>query len=311
MTENPLPADSRSASTPMTFVDRWPHLVTAFHAEGVQTWAFLVKGDLGAMQNYCKRYFLDPTANRVVPEPISPYVLVQFSKYQGMGGADGTYPDIGGQQELAVVFFARDKCRNDELVAISPYIVVDNPMSASQASEVFGLSKEFGELECTPDQGDPEVARVRVRGVANVAAPQATFGLLELLVIQRLANGDDFRRFVGLDDLLAQLRDLAAQGALALDLLPNLITQSSTILSLKQFKDVSSSTIACYQSVIASRLSMVGIHDVRHLGAHYQLCINALDTHPLARDLGLPAQMRSELSFYMAYDVDLTGEVWS
>jgi hypothetical protein len=50
---------------------------------------------------------------------------------------------------------------------------------------------------------------------------------------------------------------------------------------------------------------------MRHLDGQYQLTFHHLDTHPIGKELGLEGTRPARLSFWMSYDLDLTGSEWA
>jgi hypothetical protein len=314
----PVPARRKS------FVDHWPYLVGQFRAEGMATYSFLVEGQIERMRDYLRRFFVEPSGGQVDLEPASPLIVVEVTTTQHMGGSGGTFPDIGGQTEMAVVFFATDRRHADALVAVSPYIVVDNPISAIQAREVFGLPKEVGRFEPPLDGPDPTDLVVNVMGVADLNAAGARFETQPFVRVQRVSDAEPSAAQVvadvahalshpveSVEALAGALGDVIGEGDLALKALPGLLEGRLRVLSLKQFKDVSSSAVACYQSIVANDMRITSRGGMRHLDGQYQLTFHHLDTHPIGKELGLEGTRPARLSFWMSYDLDLTGSEWA
>jgi hypothetical protein len=331
-TDKPLPnLPNRDKTSPQirsglaTFVDHWPYDVHTLHADGVSSFGFIVDGDADCMREYCQRYFSQPTNGAVQLDPISSLVLVQFARTEHMGGPNNSFPDIGSQNETTFVFFARNNgpTGNGEVVAIAPYIVVDNPMSAIEAREAFGLPKEMGRFSTpvpTLDGDDPGHLSARVMGAPDPKAPGAVYDWYPLVQVERVSDAG--HELIGLLGEVATLftnpeKDLKAvadmfgevlgEGALAINMLPVVLAGGMHVLSLKEFKDVSSSLYACYQSIVATDMRIQKPRGFRHLNSTYQLTFADLGTHPIRGELGLFGTRPARLSFAMGYDLDLTG----
>jgi hypothetical protein len=101
----------------------------------------------------------------------------------------------------------------------------------------------------------------------------------------------------------------------AFDLVVDMV-DNPTLVFLKQFRDVSCPTKACYQAVVEARL---GIH---LMGANYraldpsffEITIENWASHPIAHDIGVPAgePLRPERAFHaqLGFDIQLGEEVW-
>jgi hypothetical protein len=318
-------APQRGTGALPDFVDNWEYRVDRFHAAGVATFGFLVEGDVDKLRDYCKRFFDHPSIGTLQVEPLSRHVMVQFAHTQQMCGPDDTFPDIGSQNEVSLIFFARlDRGGTSEVVAVAPYIVVDNPFSAMQAREVFGLPKEVGKFTDgipAPADGDPPRLGASVRGVMNPGAPGAAFQWCNLVEVTRLpppapAGFDEVVDAVAsavqhpeadFQAVAGKFNTLLGEAELAGQLFPAMLSGKIRILSLKEFKDVSGSQFACYQSFIATEMDVQHLHAMRALGSKYELTFANLGTHPVATQLGLQGKLASRLSFTMQYDLDLTG----
>jgi hypothetical protein len=305
------------------YVERWPYRVRAFSGRGVSALCLLLRGDQQALQRHYDRTFNEPTNRRVHLRADNAYVLLTLSTTQRLFGQDHAYPDIGAETELALMTFATDAA-TDRLVLTVPYLFVDNPLALVQGREVFGYPKELGGFSppvLAPDHDPARASSVRlvVRAV-EAFGPDARFRPLPLLVLTRAEAAEPalVRAMADLGAALARppddaralggfLHDRLEDAALVRRGLELLATRTVTVLSLKQFHDVSTSELACYQSVVASELRLTALGGFRHLDSHFDVTLNELASHPIGRDLGLEETTHSALSFAMEYDFDVTA----
>ena len=100
------------------------------------------------------------------------------------------------------------------------------------------------------------------------------------------------------------------------DLIGEMISDP-TLVFLKQFRDVSCPTKACYQAIVEARLairpSATTAYEALDRG-QFEICIHDWDSHPIASELGVPADtaLTPEAAFWAKFDFDiLLGlEVW-
>ena len=99
------------------------------------------------------------------------------------------------------------------------------------------------------------------------------------------------------------------------DLIKDLVTDT-TLVFLKQFRDVSCATKACYQAVIEAPLQIdpVGASYERLDPGRFELTVHSWASDPIADELGLPAGQAivPECAFRagFGFDILLGLEVW-
>jgi hypothetical protein len=281
---------------------------------------FLLRGSADSLQRYYDTRFNRPSRDQVQLRADNAYVLLTFTTTQRLFGSNHAFPDIGRETELALLTFATDS-RTDQLALTVPYIFVDNPLALVQGREVFGYPKEFGVFEpaAVSPAVDPDTIRLVVQGVERFG-PAAGFEARPLLEVARREAAEP-ALLEAMADLGAALTQPAAEiqalGEFLHDRLDDaelvrhslglLTTRTLTLVSLKQFHDVSGSEFACYQSAVASEMQLTAIHRLEHLASHFELAVNDLASHPIRDDLGLGASSRAILSFRMDYDFDVTA----
>ena len=99
------------------------------------------------------------------------------------------------------------------------------------------------------------------------------------------------------------------------DLITDLVTDT-TLVFLKQFRDVSCATKACYQAVVEAPLSieLLGASYERLDPALFELTVQSWASDPIAEELGIPADrpIVPERAFRagFGFDILLGLEVW-
>ena len=93
------------------------------------------------------------------------------------------------------------------------------------------------------------------------------------------------------------------------------MVENPTLIFLKQFRDVSCPTKACYQAIVEAPLA-IHLSKATYTALHkqaFKLTVADWDSHPIASDLGLdPGELSPELVFQAGFDFDiqLGLEVW-
>jgi hypothetical protein len=293
------------------------------HAKGVSSFQFLLEADVDRLNTYLRRYYFDPTRGRVDLRAVGPHVMLQVAATERLDGGDEhyphNYPSLGPEHSASLLFFATDSQNDDAFVMGIPYIVVDNPLSMVLAREAFGLAKDLGAINVPFAQNDPNLLSVAVLGVKDVAAADARYAMQPLMEVRRVGkpNPDILKLADGLADAFVSgnviesleqgLLDLIQLGGLAAHTVGLLIAGDFRLLSLKQFREEVTNVEACHQEVVAVHNTITRRGGFRHLASTYEVEFFHLDSHPLARDLGLSGVHESKLSFFMDYDFSIAG----
>jgi hypothetical protein len=82
---------------------------------------------------------------------------------------------------------------------------------------------------------------------------------------------------------------------------------SVPIVNLKQFRDESDNSLACYQALVDCKAQMTRLRGAGPLPGDYQLTVTPCDSHQIEKDLGLsdavaPGRYRIKFAFWVEMD---------
>jgi hypothetical protein len=211
-------------------------------------------------------------------------------------------PVVAGRDHGAV-FVAERLC-----LAL-PYVLVDNPMSYLGGREDYGYAKTMARF--APEEGIGEQIRVDAYG-GNFGRNQRA-GWHPLLEVAPATAGDDapggaWEEPADLVRYLARgLLDEHPGGELTLpdarlgaQLVAEMLSGRARQVFLKQFRDAAEGTRACYQSVVEAPFQVTRV-SCRPSLRDWEVTVHSLDSHPVARELGVRSQVAS-LSFDLEID---------
>ena len=197
----------------------------------------------------------------------------------------------------------------ERLLLAVPYVFVDNPMSYLGGRETFGYAKTMARFDPPGGRGDHvrmqafggnfgrnEGADWRdyldvIAGAPRPAAgpPQRSSGPLPLI---RHLIGDRPELVTGAEVLLG---DIQLTAGLIADLLSGRVGQ----VFLKQFRDATDGTRACYQAVVEAPIQIQRVESA--LSARdWEIRVHELDSHPIGVELGIEDQQAA-----LAFDIEM------
>jgi hypothetical protein len=197
----------------------------------------------------------------------------------------------------------------ERLLLAVPYVFVDNPMSYLGGRETFGYAKTMARFDPPGGLGDHvrmqafggnfgrnEGADWRdfldvIGGAPRPAAgpPQRSSGPLPLI---RHLLGDRPELVAGAEVVLG---DIQLTAGLIADLLAGRVGQ----VFLKQFRDATDGTRACYQAVVAAPIQIRRVESA--LSARdWSIRVHPLDSHPIGVELGIADQQAA-----VAFDIEI------
>jgi hypothetical protein len=210
-------------------------------------------------------------------------------------------PVLAGR-DLGDVFVA------ERLLMAVPYVFVDNPMSYLGGRETFGYAKTMARFDPVDGLGN----RVGVQafggnfgrdrgadwcdflevtaGAQRRAAAQRTSGTLPLV---RQLIGDQPGLAEGAEVILGEIR-------LTTELIGDLIAGRMGQVFLKQFRDATDGTRACYQAVVEAPVRIRRVES-QLSQRDWNVKLHRLDSHPIGLELGVTDQ-RSDLAFDVEID---------
>lgn len=156
-------------------------------------------------------------------------------------------------------------------------------------------------------------------------SPQAKATWERLFEVCRVDSGAEYpylEHWHSINEAASQIGQLLArqQGGILgatlgqmMNLLKVLNLQTSQIVFLKQFRDVSDASLACYQAIVETSIKLSIFRGGGILKGHYELILNHFDSHPIAQDLGLDVGRQPVIeAFWFDFDfiVETGTEIW-
>jgi uncharacterized protein with NAD-binding domain and iron-sulfur cluster len=286
-----------------------------FVAKSVQFYGFAVKGDRDALQKYvCDRYLNGPggTTNFV---PASSHVLFVFNRLAKLYAKNPPDVNLGwySEEEAAVWTLVLDKQR-ELLFWFQPYMIVSNSLAMAMGREIYGFPKAIGWFDVPNGPDAPE--SMSVETMVAVKLDPASEGQRRQLFAASRANSDgqasQSSKIDSLEHLTREIRERFDLGSLFHDLeiaehlFKDLIQMRIPMVFLKQFRDGTDPTRACYQCIQETRTKMTRFNDGRLYLNPYRIDLSDYPSHPIRRDIGLPAgPIRSVLSYWVDFDFEI------
>jgi uncharacterized protein with NAD-binding domain and iron-sulfur cluster len=328
-----LPLHRRPA-TLGAYVDRdadWV-LRAPVRAEEVTTAAFLLRADPDALRALCVDQVDNPTAGEVTAQPWparAGLVLLLCSDLGHVESGDAEHSRLGYFREHDVGFFVpidvRTRAGSQGLGLLPPYLFVDSAIGLSAGREIYGFSKLLARIDMpvpSRDRGFETPPAVTVSSDVLSHGPnggsqpggrveQGT--VLEVIPSSTPASSPPAGRGLaprtgpGLWQFLPALlgRSLAPPHASLSDKLARGAGFGIPMLFLKQFRDATSPSQACHQSLVRCRAQAALLAAPRRLPGSFTIRLPPHFKPDLAGTLGLRRQVVTRLALELKYDLVL------
>jgi hypothetical protein len=196
-----------------------------------------------------------------------------------------------------------------------PYVFVDNVAAMLTGREVFGFFKQTATLAMPPAPSGSGAFSIDALAIQNFS-PSSEAAVVRLLTMtSRESVAAPEGTWTGVrgaaDALWDELKRLYFDGARDLavtawdvmkNLLEDLVTGDVPMVFLKQFRDATDPTKACYQAVIEAPAHLEKFYKGWFLHPH-DIAILPCDSHPIVSECGLAgATISSELGFWCQMD---------
>jgi uncharacterized protein with NAD-binding domain and iron-sulfur cluster len=328
------------------YVDRWGlnGSFQPFSADRVRMYGFIFDADHGALTKLCDRFLNEPSGGAVDYRPLDffPYVIVTFTSLGRLTPQQGPYATMGWARETEATFWVPCAAHvggeldfSDDLNPLRlfiPYVFVDHPLAVEQGREIYGFPKELARLEMpapgpraslTREQ-EPERMTCDVCGV-DAFSPNVEWKQRRLLEIHRDRQSWSH---VWPQHLLGGLRDtmhdiaehaLSTLGAFASFTSKNLphrlaLPPIAKVVLLKQVYGCAQSNVPDYQAIVeaATTVTPGQFHGAGGLSGDYDMILEPMASHPVARQLGLRPRQRAKLGYWVdfAFTLEPGHEVW-
>jgi uncharacterized protein with NAD-binding domain and iron-sulfur cluster len=310
------PGSAGASSSLPRYVDRGGEqtICHPVRFENARVRAHFLHADGARLAELCAQCFTAPSGGRIAVRPAAPVTALVVAE---IGRAASTVePDrgIGWASEIDVGFwvpvFVRDTERGGEHFAwYHPYLFVDSEYAVASGRESFGFHKMLGTFEIPGALDSTRPISVDTM----VVHPRGARGAFKRLIdVRRLDGsagdddraGDDGALFGSLGALLPGLAGRVAGGLSGFE---------APMIFLKQFRAISDGKRACYQAIVEAPARLATLRAMGRLRGRYEVEIQAYESHPIARELGLRAGRLTPLaSAHADFDfvMDVGRELW-
>jgi hypothetical protein len=273
-----------------------------FKSSGTTMYGFWASVDPAKVAALCKRVFDETTDSAVRCRPIGEHAMLSWGIIARVTSETAPYDQRGGVAEPQVAVWipvaVRDPSSAHEWFAMfMPYIWLDNAMSLATGRELFGYPKAWG-WPGFPGADGPRTWTLDVFGLDYTPGALADrHPLLEITesdAIEDAVEADigslaDVARHVVGKLFRPSLKNLLGDVEVTASLTADLLAERMPNVFLKQVRDVRDGLNAGLQQVTALNYEIVSISSVPLLYEH-KLTVHALDSHPVAEELGLQSQ---------------------
>ena len=280
---------------------------------GLTMSAFLLPADPAVLRTLCKSLIDTPSGGQVSFTPMLPYVLMSFTQFPQ--GVFVDYPERGVASERELSFgipglYAGAGATGFGLVM--PFLFLDNPVAMMTGRENYGYFKQWGGISLPGDTADGGFA-ADVYGCAAFTA-SARWANQRMVTLQRPAPPAAPQSlglpWSGIEHAATFLRDkITAVAEADVDAFAPFLQGKLTQIFLKQFRDISDGSRACYQAVTLADYTVTRIVSVEP-ELHYDYAFEALESTPVAATLGIAPSGRTGIGVKITMDMQLdTGRV--
>lgn len=288
--------------------------------EGATLYSFFLEADHTVLDDLCRRVFTQPSGGQIDMRPLGRHVMLSFGVIDKVRPQREPWSLMGYASERQAAFWIPVVTVRNEggrMVAVSlgwfiPYMWVDNPLSLAGGREIYGYNKNWGWIKLPSDDGDIGLTLDAYGGNYTGDEPAGRHPLIEVAPVSSGSFQRSGERWDDLDTVLAEVqRALGTGDSEFVDLpgleLPDQIYEAILGRSgppqifLKQFRSVSDGERASQQQITDAGSTVKRLVGWPLLGK-YDFKLHELDSHPVAKELGVHSHQVTPLAF--EFDVD-------
>lgn len=302
-------------TTLANYIDRGGESVyrPPFVAQDVRYYGFLLDADPETLQtNLCDRYFNDPSGEPGRFRPALPGVMLVMCRLKELRSETPPYSDYGWFAEAETAFWVLlVDTKLERLVWVFPYIWVDNAYALAMGREVYGFPKGLGRFDIPEDPHGIQALSCDALAIRTFG-PDSQGDWERIIDVRRTEDAPGHDRWRSAEevarDLLGSVRIFEGQGLLgdlrlAAHTMADLFQGRLTFAFLKQFRDTAQTDKACYASLVEVACEMTHFKGGGLLNGRFEVDLPPLDSHPIARDLGLAdGPLPVGTAFWMDFD---------
>ncbi len=267
--------------------------------QDVTAYCFGIQADRNALQALVDSQLNSASQGAVQYQVFGNWVSLIF---QNCGSATSASQQVGylPDREAAFVIPVIQKMNNnsqpDRLLFWIPYLLIDVTIGMVMGREIWGYPKALATVELPTSAADP-LEFTATTTLFKKFAP-TTKGVDEQLlrVSADGLRGDLKPTWNTVEDAAQNAIDAlgsihsdseGAGGAVLRELLRVLLSRQVTFVNLKQLRDVSNSSKACYQALTLSPIKLSSFKGMGFLPGDFELQITRCESHQVLKDLGL------------------------
>lgn len=266
-----------------------------------------VKGD-----KTCQQDMLDRTLNRVADvhfSALTSWVLLTALYVDRVTSGHSDYKDRGTLSESDVGFWTLTwggrRGQRKRLRWFPSYLFVDGAGALIAGREVFGYPKFLGKPERSQDLKHDPTVKIWT-SLFERFDPDARPKCEVLFSVER-ATPMEQQAAVDVENADWEATEASIASFLALELpadveVVSLPFMRMPMVFLKQFRDIEHPDKACYQEVTHVSVASTKLHGMGPLKGKYDVVIQAADSHPFGKDLGLGVRTRAHLPIMVQHD---------
>jgi len=278
-----------------------------FSCRGTTLHGFLLEGDGDCIRGLCEKVFAAPSGDRIRVQPFGHHVMLTFGIVRRLSSMTFPFSQMGDATEKQVGLWipvtVSQRTTNGPaqswLAWFVPYMWVDNPLSLSGGREVYGYAKNWGWINGPEVQRPMRLLLSVYGGNFRAGAPAGKHSLITVRATQRRGSTDTQREWHDFGRALAQhtgevgaeATKIIREGANVSERLVGALMRGHgpRQIFLKQFRSPSDGDRASSQQIVEAAAKIKRLTPTPRLEEFY-VDVRHLDSHPLARDLGIGSQ---------------------
>lgn len=276
-----------------------------WQCDDVRAHVYYVKGDMTKLEQLCDRCLNLTGAPRYTP--VLDFVALTFQRFEGMFSDGGPNTSQQGRHHYSEASFWVLVSNGVDTRVFIPYMFVDNWIALAAGREIYGFPKEFAEVEMpTASNGDTAAVTAlalrlagpeRAKNTMILECAPAPGGLLQTAVGLAVSNIDNLWQHVETDAVFS-----AFFGPVA-EFMRMLRSPTLPIAFLRQIRALQGGGAADLLRVVKADVHPFNVSSMPRILPPHELTLTALDSHPIAKELGLTPGANGRFDVPLAIEV--------
>lgn len=303
-----------------------PVFKAPFGFEDVNISGFFLKADKSKLKAMCDKY-LNSILSEYEYRPISSYVVLTYADMKGRSKAP-SQADIGYVQESEVAFWVVVGKFKKGIVDIPvgigvflPHLFLDNSFAMLAGREVYGFNKVQAVFNSKPTAIYNPEFNMSTLGFKEFSRDSLA-EIFPLISVKNLSKPSkstwsDGEHKKSIFELIEKIVDrehflLEKLESSFLDHLIKLFSPKVPMIFLKQFRDATDSSLACYQAIIEADAEPTHFNSGGFLDGEFEIKIEALANYPLIEEFGFDmpdGKCVTDFGFWLDFSFELDNGV--